>query len=212
MDNRGSFNQAEPRYEIGNSLSAKLLATPINDAANGQKLTLGLAVDNTGDIRNRTFTLATAIATTPLGGVLATGDKFTWEADAAYTFPLLGRPTTLEGEVMRSEFSASDSDVAGGYGMIQWSAFDAPEFGDLDVFVRYDLVDLGQDAISDRAVQRALRTGVNYNLPYTNKLVSLHLEYAHNTLSGPASIVTGDRSVDEFRIGLRISLQRYQRH
>ena len=212
MDNRGSFNQAEPRYEIGNSLSAKLLATPINDAANGQKLTLGLAVDNTGDIRNRTFTLATAIATTPLGGVLATGDKFTWEADAAYTFPLLGRPTTLEGEVMRSEFSASDSDVAGGYGMIQWSAFDAPEFGDLDVFVRYDLVDLGQDAISDRAVQRALRTGVNYNLPYTNKLVSLHLEYAHNTLSGPASIVTGDRSVDEFRIGVRISLQRYQRH
>ena len=212
MDNRGSFNQVEPRYQIGNSLSAKLIATPINDGERGRKLTLGFAVDNTRDIGDRTFTLATALGQTPMGGAAASGDKVTWEADAAYTFPLLGRPTTLEAEVMRSRFSQSRSDVAGGYGMIQWSAFDTPSAGDLDLYVRYDRVSLGQDIISERATQQAWRTGFNYNLPHTNKLVSLHLEQAHNTLSGPAMIVTGDRSIDEFRLGVRVSLQRYVRH
>lgn len=212
MDNRGSFNQAEPRYEVGNSLSAKLLLVPVNDPEHGRRLTLGVAVDRTRDIGDRTFTLATAIGQTPMGGAPASGDKLTWEADAGYTFPLFGRPTTVEAEVMRSRFSQSRSDVAGGYGMVQWSAFDTPAAGDLDIFVRYDLVSLGQDTISDRATQRAWRTGFNYNLPHTNKLVSLHLEQAHNTLSGPVAIVTGDRNVDEFRLGVRVSLQRYVRH
>ena len=212
MDNRGSFNQVKPRYQIGNSLSGKLIATPFNDADRGRKLTLGLAVDNTRDIGDRTFILATAIGQTPLGGGAASGDKLTWEADAAYTFPLFGRPTTLEAEVMRSRFSQSRSDVAGGYGMIQWSAFDTPTAGDLDLFVRYDRVSLGQDIVSGRAIQQAWRTGVNYNLPHTNKLVSLHLEQAHNTLSGPAIIATRDRSADEFRLAVRVSLQRYLRH
>ena len=212
MDNRGSFNQADPRYQIGNSLSAKLLATPLNDAGRGRKLTLGLAVDHTRDIGDRTFTLATAIGLTPVAGAPARGDKLTWEADAAYTFALFGRPTTIEAEAMCSRFSQSRSDVAGGYGMIQWSAFDTPAAGDLDLFVRYDRVSLGQDAIRGRATQQAWRAGFNYYLPHTNKLVSLHLEQAHNTLSGPAMIVTGDRSVDEFRLGVRVSLQRYVRH
>ena len=61
MDNRGSFNQAEPRYDIGNSLSAKVIATPLNDPARGRRLTLGLAIDNTRNIGDRTFTLVTAI-------------------------------------------------------------------------------------------------------------------------------------------------------
>jgi hypothetical protein len=212
MDNRGAFNQAEPRYEVGNSLSAKLLLVPLNDPDHGRRLTFGVAVDHTRDIGDRTFTLAAAIGQTPVGGAPASGDKLTWEADAAYTFPLLGRPTTIETEVMRSRFSKSRSDVAGGYAMTQWSVFDSPAAGDLDLFVRYDLVSLGQDTISDRATQRAWRTGFNYNLPHTNKLVSLHLEQAHNTLSGPVAMVTGDRSVDEFRMGVRVSLQRYVRH
>jgi hypothetical protein len=212
MDNRGSFNQAVPRYQVGNSLSGKLILVPVNDAEHGRKLTLGLAVDHTRDIGAKTFTLGTAITLTPVGGVAASGDKLTWEADAAYTFSLLGRPTTLEAEAMRSRFSGSRSDVAGGYGMVQWSAFDTPAAGDLDLFVRYDLVSAGQDVISGRATQRAWRTGFNYNLPHTNKLVSLHLEQAHSTLSGPMAIVTDDRNVDEFRLGVRVSLQRYQRH
>ncbi len=212
MDNRGSFNQAKPRYEVGNSLSAKLLLVPVNDPDHGRRLTLGVAVDHTREIGERSFTLGTAIGQTPVGGAAASGDKLTWEADAAYTFPLFGRPTTVEAEAMRSRFSQSRSDVAGGYGMVQWSAFDTAAAGDLDLFVRYDLVSLGQDVISGRAIQRAWRTGFNYNLPHTNKLVSLHLEQAHNTISGPAAIVTAGRNVDEFRVGLRVSFQRYVRH
>ncbi len=94
----------------------------------------------------------------------------------------------------------------------QVSLFDTPKAGDLDLFLRYDFVSLGQDVITGRADQRAIRTGVNYNLPFTGKLASLHFEYAHNSLSGPAAIVTTPNPGDEFRIGIRISLQRYQQH
>ena len=210
LDNRGSLNTPDPRYSIGNSLSGKVILTPVNGA--GRKLTIGAAVDRTGGIRDRVFTLATAIGAKPLGGVAATGNKLTGEADTAYTFPLLGHATTIEVEALYSRFSGSRSDVGGGYAMVQFSLFDAPRTGDLDLFARYDVVSLGIDSIAGRATQQAVRAGVNYNLPCTNKLASLHLEYAHNTLSGPAAIVTDYNPGDEFRIVLRVSLQRYLRH
>ena len=188
LDNRGTLNSPDPRYSVGNSLSGKVILTPVN--GNGRKLTIGTAVDHSGDIRDRVFTLATAIGAKAIGGVAATGNKLTGEADVAYTFPLLGRATTIEGEAIYSRFSDSASDVAGGYGMAQFSLFDTPHMGDLDLFVRYDAVSLGIDSIAGRARQQAVRAGVNYNLPYTHKLASLHVEYAHNTLSGPAAIVT----------------------
>ena len=212
QDNRGSFNAPEPRYDVGNSLAAKLTFTPISDAKTGRKLSIGIAVDNTGGIRDRTFTLATAIGQAPLGGVPATGDKLTGESDVVYTFPLFAHPVTLEAEALYSRFSGSRSDVGGGYGQVQWSLFDTQSAGDLDLFARYDLVSLGRDSIDGRATQRAIRTGFNYNLPHTNKLANLHLEYAHNTLSGPAAIVTDARSSDEVRIEIRVSLQQYLRH
>ena len=211
-DNRGSVNAGEYHNSIGRSVAGKLLLTPVNDAQGGRKLTLGFASDYTSGITNRSFTLGTAIAAAPLGGVPATGGKLTFEADGAYTFRLAGRPTTIEGEVIRSRFSGSRSDVLGGYVMAQFSVFDAPKSGDLDLFLRYDFVSLGQDTITGRANQQALRAGFNYNLPFTGKLASLHLEYAHNTVSGPAAIVTAPSPSDEFRIGVRFSLQRYQRH
>ncbi|HVR90192.1 MAG TPA: hypothetical protein VHG29_03725 [Novosphingobium sp.] len=211
-DNRGSLNAGEVRSSIGRSVAGKLLLTPINDAQAGRKLTMGFASDYTGGIANRSFTLATAIALVPLGGVPATGGKLTFEADAAYTFPLMGRPVTIEGEVIRSRFSGSRSDVLGGYAMAQVSLFDTPKAGDLDLFLRYDFVSLGQDAVAGQADQRAIRTGFNYNLPFTGKLASLHFEYAHNSLTGPAAIVSTPNPGDEFRIGIRVSLQRYQRH
>ena len=211
-DNRGSLNAADPRWTIGNSLSAKVLFTPINDSASGQRLTAGLAIDDTADITNRTFTLSTAITGETLGGVLATGDKLSWEGDLAYAFPLFGRATTLEGEAIYSDFSVSNSDVGGGYVMAQHSLFDSEDVGDLDLFARYDFVTLGAVAISGRAEQSAVRAGVNYNLPFTGKLVSLHFEYAHNSVSGPAAIVPFARDDDEVRLELRISLQRYVRH
>ena len=96
--------------------------------------------------------------------------------------------------------------------MGQVSPFDTRKAGDLDLFLRYDFVSVGQDTIAGRADQRALRAGFNYNLPSTGKLASLHLEYAHNSISGPAAMVTAPPPGDEFRIGVRISLQRYQRH
>lgn len=211
-DNRGSLNAGDVRSSIGRSVAGKILLTPINDAEHGRKLTLGFASDHTSNITNRTFTLGTAIAQAPLGGIAATGDKLTFEADAVYTFPLAGHPATIEGELIRSRFSGSRSDVFGGYALAQVSLFDAPKAGDLDLFLRYDFVSLGQDAISDRARQSAIRTGFNYNLPFTGKLASLHVEYAHNSVSGPAAIITQTSPGDEFRIGLRISLQRYTRH
>ncbi len=211
-DNRGSLNAGEYHDSIGRSVAGKLLLTPINDAQGGRKLTLGFASDYTSGITNRSFTLATAIAAAPLGSVPATGGKLTFEADAAYTFPLAGHPATIEGEVIRSRFSGSNSDVLGGYAMAQFALFDTSKAGDLDLFLRYDLVSLGQDSIAGRAQQRAIRTGFNYNLPYTGKLVSLHVEYAHNSVSGPTAIITNANPSDEVRIGLRISLQRYNRH
>ena len=211
-DNRGSLNAGEYHGSIGRSVAGKVLLTPVNDAQGGRKLTLGFASDYTSGITNRSFTLGTAIAAAPLGGVPATGGKLTFEADAAYTFRLAGRPTTIEGEVIHSRFSGSRSDVLGGYVMGQVSLFDAPKSGDLDLFLRYDFVSLGQATIAGRARQSAVRAGFNYNLPFTGKLASLHVEYAHNSVSGPAAIVTQVNPGDEFRIGVRISLQRYQRH
>ena len=210
MDNRGSLNTPQPRYEIGNDLAAKLVWTPIS--SDTRKLTVGAALDNTRDIRNRSFNLVTAIGGKALGGVKATGDKATGEADIAYTFRLGGRPTTLEAEGIYSRFSASDSDVAGGYVQGQFSAFDAPRWGDLDLFARYDLVSLWIASVEGRARQDAIRAGVNYNLPHTNKLVNLHVEYAHNGISGPSAIVADRNPPDEFRVELRASLQRYLRH
>lgn len=102
--------------------------------------------------------------------------------------------------------------MAGGYVQGQLSLFDHPHAGDLDLFTRYDVVSLGTEGVSGRAHQGAIRAGVNYNLPYTNKLVNLHVEYAHNSVRGPSSIVTADRAPDEFRVELRASLQRYRRH
>ena len=211
-DNRGSLNAGEVRSSIGRSVAGKLLLTPINDAEHGRKLTLGFASDYTGNINNRTFTLGTAIGQAPLGGVAATGDKLTFEGDAAYTFLIAGHPATIEAELIRSRFLGSNSDVFGGYAMAQFSLVDTRTAGDLDLFFRYDFVSLGQDSIAGRAQQRAIRTGFNYNLPYTGKLASLHVEYAHNSVSGPAAIVTNANPSDEVRIGLRISLQRYNRH
>ena len=210
MDNRGSLNAPQPRYAIGNDLAAKLVWTPIS--SDTRKLIIGAALDRTGNIRDRSFNLITAVGARSLGGVAATGTKSTAEADIAYTFPVAGHPTTVEAEGIYSRFSESASDVAGGYVQGQFSVFDARRRGDLDLFARYDFVSLGISSVEGRARQSAIRTGVNYNLPYTNKLVNLHLEYAHNVVAGPAAIVTDRKPPDEFRVELRVSLQRYLRH
>lgn len=211
-DNRGSFNAADVKSAIGRALAAKLVVTPVSDDKRGRKLSLGFGVDRTTGIRDHVFTLAAAIALAPIGGVPATGTKTSGEADIAYVFPVAGHPVTLEAEGIYSRFSESRSDVYGGYAMVQASVFDRPDVGDLDLFARYDLVSLGADAIRGRATQHALRTGFNYNLPYARKLASIHIEYARSSVAGPATIVADTRTANEFRLGLRISLQQYVRH
>lgn len=211
-DNRGGLNAQEVNFSFGRAVAAKIVLIPISDDKGGRKLTAGVAVDRTTGIRDRTFILATAIALAPIGGVAATGTKTSGEADVAYTVPIAGHPVTIEAEGIYSRFSESRSEVYGGYVLGQLSLFDAPRTGDLDLFARYDVVSLGTDQIARRATQQAIRTGFNYNLPYTDKLASLHLEYAHSTVAGPATIVSDRRSVDEVRVGFRVSLQQYIRH
>ena len=211
-DNRGGLNAQQVKFSFGRAVAAKIVLTPISDDKGGRKLTAGLAVDRTTGIRYRSFNLATAVALAPIGGVAATGTKTSGEADIAYTFPIAGHPTTIEAEGIYSRFSESRSDVFGGYVMGQVSLFDAPRTGDLDLFVRYDVVSLGADQLTRRATQQAFRTGLNFNLPYANKLASLHVEYGHSMIAGPDAIVTYRRSADEVRLGIRVSLQQYIRH
>ena len=211
-DNRGGLNAPQVKFSFDRAVAAKIVLTPISDDKGGRKLTAGFALDRTTDIRDRSFTLATAVALAPIGGVPATGTKTSGEADMAYSFPIAGHPATIEGEGLYSRFSGSRSDVYGGYVMGQVSLFDGRVTGDLDVFLRYDIVSLGSNRITRRATQQAIRTGVNFNLPHTDKLASLHLEYGHSSIAGPDAIVLDRRSADEFRIGIRVSLQQYVRH
>ena len=211
QDNRGSLNKDLPRYDIGNSWSARISNALIKDGQAGQKLVVGFGIDNTRDIQNDRFALLTAIGQTSLGGVPVAGDKNSIASDIAYTFPILGHPITLEAEAIYSDFSNSRTAVAGGYIMGQVSLFDTDNAGALYPFVRYDLVRLSQDGIDGRAVQQAWRIGFNYNLPHMAKLVNFHVEWAHNVVDGPAQIVTGPRVVDEFRLELRASLTPYVR-
>ncbi len=212
QDNRGSLNTANPRYEIGHSLATKLSALVFNDTVRQRRLVLGTGADYTRGITDRTFTLASAIGAAALGGTLADGNKLSLEADAAYTGIAARHPYTLEAEGLFSDFSRSFTDVAGGYLQLQVSVFDTPRAGDLDPFVRYDVVRLGREDGDGAAVQHALRTGVNYNLPGTRKLANLHLEYALNRVSGPRDIVPEARTFGEVRVELRVSAIRYLRH
>ena len=213
QDNRGSFNTDKPRYNIGNSLATKFTTLVINDEKIGRKLTMGVGVDHTRNYqKGGLFTLASAIAFEPLGSVEASGNKLSFEGDLVYTARFGKHSYTFESQALQSNFFASGTSAGGIYGLLQFSAFDTNKFGDLDPFVRYDVVQLGRQGIQGRAVQHALRTGVNYNLPYTRKLASLHLEYARNAVHGPPEIVPLSRSFNEFRMGFRVNVTRYVRH
>ncbi|MCY7376578.1 MAG: hypothetical protein LH472_11490 [Pyrinomonadaceae bacterium] len=212
QDNRGSLNTDNPRYVVGNSLAAKLTGLAVSDEKSGRKLTYGFGIDQTRDIRNRTFTLASAIAGEALGGTQATGNKFSFESDIAYTAKIGSHPYTLETEGIFSNFSRSKTNVGGGYVQGQFSIFDTEKFGDLDPFIRYDFVRLSRQTINGGALQQAFRAGINYNLPYTRKLANFHIEYVRNKVNGPIAIVPVNRSFNEFRFELRFSITRYTRH
>ena len=216
QDNRGSLNTEQPRYQIGNSLAAKLTAVVLDDTVGHRRLVAGTGVDHTRRITDRSFGLASAILSSPLGSTEATGSKLTGEAFVVYTGALSAtgaHPYTLESEGLWSHYSATGTSVRGGYLQLQLSVFDATETGDLDPFLRFDVVRLGRASVSaDAAWQTAVRAGLNYNLPYTNKLANLHVEVAWNRVSGPAAIVPGALGFREVTVGLRLNATRYVRH
>ena len=212
QDNRGSLNTTHPSYRVGNSLAAKVTSVVVHDTTRQHQLSVGFGVDYTRAIYNRTFSLASAVGAEALGGTVATGNKLTVEGDAACAWRIRSHPVSLEGEYLFSDFSHSLTDVNGGYALFQASVFDEPRWGDLDPFVRYDVVRLGREVARGTAVQRALRTGLNYNLPYTTKHASLRVEYALNSVAGPQSIVSQERSFSEMRIEMRVNATRYLRH
>ena len=211
QDNRGSFNQDRPHFVIGNSLAAKVTTLAVRDDARGRRLTFGAAIDHTRDIRDRTFTLSSAIAQDVLGGTSASGNKLTLEGDATYTGRVGTLPFTLEGEGLRSTFSQSRTQVVGGYAQAQVCILSSEQTGTIDLFARYDMVRLSRQGIDGRASQQATRMGLNYNLPYARQLANFHIEFADNQISGPAAMVRTPRSFDEVRFELRFNLTQYAR-
>jgi hypothetical protein len=113
---------------------------------------------------------------------------------------------------LQSNFSRSNTSVGGGYAQGQVSLFDGENTGDLDPFVRYDVVRLSRVGIDGRALQQATRLGVNYNLPFAQKLTNFHVEFADNRVNGAAALVPAARVFDEVRFELRFNVTRYTRH
>ena len=212
QDNRGSLNTTHPGFRVGNSLAAKITSSVVRDSVRKRQLSVGFGADYTRAIYDRTFSLTSAIGAETLGGTPATGNKFTVEGDIAYASTLGSHPVSLEGEYLFSDFSHSLTDVSGGYVLFQMSIFDTPRWGDLDPFVRYDVVRLGREVTRGTAVQQAWRAGVNYNLPFTAKHASLHVEYALNSVTGPEFLVLDGRSFSEMRFEVRVNAARYLRH
>ena len=197
QDNRGSLNQDKPMFQFwkGTALKVTQIILQPTDSSS-RKLNIGLAVDYTRDIPDKQFTLASGIHQQSLGSTPASGNKLTFENNADYTNKLGNHLYTLEYEVIYSKYSVQNLNVAGGYGQLQFQVFDRKQFGDLVPFVRYDLVKLSNPTAS--ATELAIKLGINYNLPFTNKLINFHLEYAHHILNGsPAILTTTDKNFDE---------------
>ena len=211
QDNRGSLNQDKPMFQFWKGTALKVTQTILQPTdSSSRKLNVGLAVDYTRDIPGKQFTLASGIHQQSLGSTPASGDKLTFENNADYTNKLGNHLYTLEYEVIYSKYSVQNLNVAGGYGQLQFQVFDRKQFGDLVPFIRYDLVSLTNPTAS--ANEQAIKLGINYNLPFTNKLVNFHLEYAHHLLNGsPTILTTSDKQFDEFRFELRINATRYLR-
>lgn len=211
QDNRGSLNQDNPQFQFWNAQAIKITESILQptDSSN-HKLNIGFAIDHTGNIADRNFTLASGIDNVGLGTTPATGDKLTFENNLDYTNAIGKHFFTIEYEAIYSNYSDQNLNVAGGYGQLQFQVWDKKQFGDLVPFVRYDLVNLSNPTAT--ATEQAIKFGINYNLPFTNKLISFHLEYAHHLLNGSQTILaTTDKTFDEFRFEIRINATKYLR-
>ena len=211
QDNRGSLNQDKANFQFLNAIAVKITQSILQPANNSnQKLNIGFAIDHTRNIKDKRFALASGIDNKTIGSTAATGSKLTFENNLDYTNTIGKHFFTFEYEAIYSRYSTEKLNVAGGYVQFQFQVFDKKYFGDLVPFIRYDLVNLS--ILIASATGQAIRLGVNYNLPFTNKLVNFHFEYAHHLLNGSPTIITAtDKKFDEFRLELRINVTRYLR-
>ena len=211
QDNRGSLNQDKPMYQFWNAVAVKITESILQptDSSN-QKLYIGFAIDHTRNIEDKNFKLTSAINSDVLGSTPATGSKLTFENNLDYTNTIGEHFFTLEYEAIYSNYSDQKLNVAGGYTQLQFQVWDKKQFGDMVPFVRYDLVNLSNPTAS--ATEQAIRFGINYNFPFTNKLLNFHLEYARHFLnSSPSILTTTDKEFNEFRLAIRLSATRYLR-
>jgi hypothetical protein len=212
LDNRGSLNTPNPRYVIGNDLAVKVSGLFLNDEKRGQKFSAGISVDQTRDIRAGTWTFISALAGQAIGTAPASGNESTGEIEAVYTDRIGKHPYSLESEHFLTIFSKTNTHIPGGYGLGQFSLFQTVSAGDLDPFMRYDWVHLSADSLSSPVLQQAVRTGFNWNLPWSRQRVSFHLEYARNFLSGPFSVTPSKPPANELGLELRFNATRYTRY
>lgn len=212
QDDRGSINQQNPSFRFWNGAAAKVTRSVILPTdSSKQKLNIAVAADVTEHVKDRPFTLISAINQVVLGGLAAGGIKTSFYQSADYTNTVNHHFYSAEYELIYSGFSSPKLKVYGGYVLTQFQVFDQKKSGsDLVPFLRYDLVSL-QNPLSS-ANEQVIRTGLNYNLPYTHKLINFHVEYARHFLTGPSPIfTTTDNDFNEFRFEIRISVTRYLR-
>ena len=211
QDNSGSLNQDKPMFQFWKGTALKVTQTLLRPVGNNsRKMNVGLAVDYTRDIKDKQFILASGIHQQAIGGTSASGNKLTYENNSDYTNSISKHIYTLEYEAIYSTYSDQKLRVAGGYAQVQYQLFDGKRPGNLVSFIRYDLVNLSNKASS--ATEQAIKMGINYNLPFTNKLVSFHIEYARHFIRGSSLIIDPGRpNFDEFRFGLRANAARYLR-
>ncbi|MDQ6757967.1 MAG: hypothetical protein M3004_13655 [Bacteroidota bacterium] len=212
QDNRGSLNQDKPMFQFWKGTALKVTQTILQPGdSSSQKLNVGLAVDYTRDIPDKQFTLASGIHQQSLGSTPASGNKLTFENNMDYTNTLGTHLYSLEYEVIFSSYSVQKLNVAGGYAQLQYQLFDGNKIGDLVPFVRYDIVNLS-NALHGKANEKAIKIGLNYNLPFTHKLINFHVEYAQHYVKGSSNILSlPHNKFNEFRLELRVNATRYLR-
>jgi len=211
QDNRGSLNQDHPSFQFWNGMAAKITESLIQPSdKSAEKLNAGFAIDETRNIQNKSFTLNSGILQNTLGSTPASGNKLTFEHNLDYTNKIGKHFYMLEYEAIYSTYSNQHLQVRGGYMQVQFQFFDGGCSGELVPFIRYDLVNLANPL--NAATEQAFKIGLNYNLPFSHKLASFHLEYARHSLIGsPLILNTALQHFDEFRLELRVNATRYLR-
>lgn len=205
-DNRGSLNQDKPYFGAVNDFAAKTIVTVWRSARS--ELAVGLTVDYARRVDPGTFTIGTAINGLPLFSSPASGDKLTGEADLVWTAKT-AIPFVVEAEWLSSRFG-NGTGALGGYVQGIARVYTSKQLGDLALFVRPEVA-LLSGARGGAARVVALRSGLDWNLPWTQKRANALLEGAWHGVAGPSALLQQSGPVWELGFMLRLSLTRHLR-